>query len=125
MLSPKLHHLVIEYLNSVISLEDLEDAYTPHLRDYFSRDIDSDSDSDLIAEIEYYLSEMSNGMMSEEELKAALANKLSGHTVRHFYSSPATVEIEVEKSSSNRTGTTISSRTSVSHPSQTVQLATA
>ncbi len=70
MLSSELRDIVQEYIESKISLEQLEDRIVPH-EPFFLKDPAS-PDADLIATIELFLAEISDNVATEEEFRNAL-----------------------------------------------------
>lgn len=72
MFSKELQDQVILYIYNAISLQDLEEWIVPRMH-RFIQNPESD-DADLIAEIELQLSEYSDGLKIEAEIKAELRN---------------------------------------------------
>lgn len=74
MLSLELRNIIYQFVNSEITIEELENWYVPRLA-FLLSDPNSD-DADVVAAVELGLAELSNGLTDEDELRATLASVL-------------------------------------------------
>lgn len=89
MLSLELRNQVINYVNSEITIEQLEDWYVPRLPLYTR--IPDSADAKVIAAIELGLAEYNCEIRSEEELRAFLAD-----TIREYDTMLSLFQPEIE-----------------------------
>ena len=82
MISSDLYEIVRQYLESSISIQQLEDWIVPRLPDLLS-DPDSE-DSELVATIELGFAELNNDNIDEDEFKSWLDEELNNHNVAIF-----------------------------------------
>lgn len=75
MLLLVLRNTVLQYVESEISLEQLEDWYVPKLPSLI--DDAGSAEANLVAAIELGLAELSSGIVTENELKAYLVEALA------------------------------------------------
>ena len=79
MISSDLYDIVRQYLESSISIHQLEEWIVPRLPDLLSKP-DSD-DSKLVATIELGFAEINNNNIDENEFRSWLNNELRDHNV--------------------------------------------
>jgi len=106
MLSSELNEKVLSYLESCITLEELEDWYIPRL-ELFLGDPGS-ADADIIATIELCLAEMRSGLLDENEARQMLEETLvkyetviqhvNGETLLSTSSSQTKVDFSMDSS---------------------------
>ncbi len=75
MLSHELRDKVLQYVNAEITLEELEDWLVPRLPEYLT--FQPSTDAEVAGAIELGLAELSDCLITEDDLRRSLAHMLS------------------------------------------------
>ena len=82
MFSSELRSKIFQYLNAEIIIGELEDWYTPRLPEFLE---DADSpDADVISVILHGLTEMDDGIQTEDEFKEVLKSVLDEYSPTRY-----------------------------------------